>query len=330
MSSLQKIAVVGAGSMGGFLGAALALAGEDVTFIARGGTLAALENGFTMIDPAGARHAVPAKAAAIDAAGPFDLVILALKAQQIGGVAPHLAPLLGPDTPILAVQNGLPWWYFHDSGGPFEGRRVEAVDPDGRIGAHIENRRVIGGVIYAAASVAAPGVVHVTETGRMAIGEPDGSLSGRAAEIAARITRAGFKTAASADIRTEIWTKLWGNCSFNPVSALTGAGLADIARDPEVRALVAAVMAEIEAVAGRFGIRMPITIAQRIAITESLGNHKTSMLQDIEARRPPELDANVGAVVELARLAGVATPNLDAVYACTRLLARTVTDGAAA
>jgi len=325
MSGSYKIAVVGAGSIGGFLGATLARAGEDVTFVARGETLKALQRGLTMIDPAGERHAVTAGAAAIDDAGTFDLVILALKAQQIGAVAPHLGRLFKGDAPLLAVQNGLPWWYFQKSGDAFDGKRVESVDPGGRISAAIDPKRVIGGVIYVAASIVTPGTIHVTETNRMAIGEPDSSLSPRAARIAEMFTRAGFKTTASPTIRTEIWTKLWGNAVFNPISALTGAGLSDMATDPAVGTLVAAVMDETERVAARFGVRMPMSIPQRIALAASLGNHKTSMLQDIEAGRPPELEANVGAVVEFARLAGVDTPNLDTLYTCARLLAATVT-----
>lgn len=329
MAATPRIAIVGAGSVGGFLGAKLALAGGDVTFIARGATLEALQRGFTFIDPAGARHAVPSKSTAIEDAGAFDLVILGLKAQQIGGILTHLPRLLHAETPILAVQNGIPWWYFHKIGGPYEGRRVEAVDPDGAIGRAIEGRRVIGGVIYVAANVAAPGVVHATETNRMVIGEPDGSASPRATAAAAMVDRAGFKTTVSTDIRTDIWTKLWGNSVFNPVSALTGAGLADISNDAGTRTLAAAAMAEVERVAARFGVRMPMSIDQRIALAASLGNHKTSMLQDIEARRAPELGANVGAVVELAHLVGEPVPTLETIHACARLLARTVTGAAA-
>lgn len=327
MSKGPKIAVIGAGSIGGFLGATLALAGEDVTFIGRGDTLAALKKGFTLIDTEGQRHAVPAKAQAITDGGAFDLVILGLKAQQIGPVAPHLMGLLAPDAPILAVQNGIPWWYFHKSGGDLEGRRVTAVDPDGAITKAIDSTRVIGGVIYVAASVVAPGVVHVTETNHMAIGEPDNTTSARGANIAARLSQAGFKTVVSPDIRTTIWTKLWGNSVFNPISALTRAGLAAMATDTNVRPLAATVMTEVEAVAAKFGVKMPMTVDQRIDLAATLGGHKTSMLQDIEAGRAPELDANVGAVAELARMVGVPTPMLNTLYACTRLLAQTVAGG---
>lgn len=320
-----KIAVVGAGSVGGYIGGSLALAGEDVTFIARGESLKALKQGFTMIDPAGTRHTPPVKAAAIDEAQLFDLVFLGLKAQQVGAVAPLLKNILGPDTPVVAVQNGVPWWYFHKSGGPFEGNHIEAVDPGGAIAAAIDPARVIGGVIYVAATVPAPGVVHFTETNRIILGEPDGSRSPRVEDTATRLNRAGVKALVSQTIRTDIWTKLWGNLALNPVSALTRGGLSDIIDDPPLRKLIAAIMAEAEQVAAHLGVRMSMTIDERIAVTRKLGRHKTSTLQDIEAGRPPELDAMVTAVVEFARMGGIATPYLDAIHACTGLLARMVT-----
>lgn len=325
----SKIAVVGAGSMGGFLGATLALHGQDVTFIARGPTLAALKHSFTMIDAQGARHTPAVKAAAADEAGAFDLVILALKAHQIAGAAATLPRLLHAETPVLAVLNGIPWWYFHKSGGAFEGRSLAALDPDGTIAKAIDGRRVVGGVIYAAAAVVAPATVHVTDTKLMTIGEPDGSASTRSAAIAALFSDAGFKTQVSPEIRTDIWTKVWGNSSFNPVSALTGAGLASIVRDEGGCAVVRAIMEEVERVAGRLGITMRMSLQKRIEVTESLGNHKTSMLQDIEARRMPEIEANMGAILEIARLVGERTPMLEAIYTTTRLLARTVTDSGA-
>lgn len=325
--NINRIAVVGAGSMGGLLGAKLALNGEDVTFIARGATLAALRRGFTMIDAAG-RHVPSVKAAAADEAGPFDLVVLCLKAHQIAGATPTLPRLFHANTPVLAVLNGIPWWYFHKSGGPFEGRRIAAVDPDGSIAAAIADRRVIGGVIYAAAKVVEPAVIQVAEALSLMIGEPDGAESPRTAEISDLFTRAGFKTSVSTDIRADIWTKVWGNCSFNPVSALTGAGLATIARDKGACDVVRAIMEEVERVAARLGVRMRMPLQKRIDITESLGDHKTSMLQDIEARRMPEIAANIEAVVEIAHLVDVPTPMLDAICTSTRLLARAVTGAA--
>ena len=325
MTSPFKIAVVGAGSIGGFIGGKLALAGEDVTFIARGETLKALKQGFTLIDPAGVRHAPPVRAAALDEAGAFDLVFLGLKAQQIGAVAPELNALLKPEGCIVAMQNGVPWWYFHKSGGAFDGRPVEAVDPGGAILSAVASSRVIGGVIYIASSVTAPGIVHVTETNRIVLGEPGGGLSPRVEDAAARLNSAGVKALVTPAIRTEIWTKLWGNLALNPVSALTRGGLSDIIDDPPLRKLIAAMMAEAEQVAAHLGIRMSMTIDERIAVTRKLGRHKTSTLQDIEAGRPPELDAMLTAVVEFARMGGIATPYLDAIHACTGLLARIVT-----
>lgn len=325
MTGSRKIAVVGAGAMGGMLGGLLASHGEDVTFIARGETLAALKRGFTMIDPAGARHTPPVKALAIEDAGPFDLVILCLKANQIAAAATTLSRLFHEDTPVLAVLNGIPWWYFHKSGGPFEGRTISAVDPDGAIAKAIDGRRVIGGVIYAAANVPQAGVVHVTGTQVLHVGEPDGSLSARVTDIAELLNRAAFKTVASADIRTDIWTKVWGNSSFNPVSALTGAGLSTIARDPGACEVARGIMREVQQVVEALGLRMKVSLEERLKITEALGNHKTSMLQDIEAKRFPEIDANMGAVAEIAQMVGVPTPMLTAIMATTRLLARRVT-----
>lgn len=325
MTQFGKIAVVGAGSMGGFLGAVLARDGQDVTFIARGETLKALQNGFTMIDAQGVRHTPPVKAAAADEAGAFDLVILAVKAHQIAGAAATLPRLFHADTPVLAVLNGIPWWYFHKSAGDFEGRGISALDPDRKIANAIDGRRVIGGVIYAAAAVVAPATVHVTDTKVMTIGEPDGSTSPRSTAVAEMFTKAGFKTQVSTEIRTDIWTKVWGNSSFNPVSALTGAGLASIVRDDGGCAVVRTIMEEVERVAGRLGVTMRMSLQKRIEVTESLGNHKTSMLQDIEARRMPEIEANMGAIIEIARLVGEPTPMLEAIYTTTRLLARTVT-----
>jgi len=324
-TAFQKIAVVGAGAMGGLLGAKLALGGHDVTFIARGATLEALKRGFTMIDAKGARHRPPIKAAAAEEAGPFDLVILCLKAHQIAAAAQTLPRLFRSDTPVLAVLNGIPWWYFHKNGGAFDGRRLAAVDPDGAIGRAIEGRRVIGGVIYAAAKVVEPGVVHVTDTMRFIIGEPDGSASARAQAVADMFNRTGFNTVVSTEIRSDIWTKVWGNSSFNPVSALTGAGLAGIVRDQGACDVVRAIMREVQGVVEGLGLKMKMDLEQRIKVTESLGDHKTSMLQDIEARRMPETDANMGAVAEIAQLVGVPTPMLETIHTATRLLGRAVT-----
>ncbi len=323
----MKIAVIGAGSIGGYLGAKLALSGEDVTFLARGATLEAIRaKGFTLIDENNVTEVAPAKAAEINCGQKFDVVFLGVKAHQMTAIAHQVTPLLGPDAPVVTLQNGIPWWYFYKVGGEFEGRTVEAADPGGVIAANIPNERIIGTVVYPASEIVSPGVVKIIEGNRFSLGEPDNSKSERAEKISEALKKAGFKAPVVSDIRAEIWLKLWGNLTFNPISALTHATLAGICRFPQTRALAAAVMAEAQAVAERLGVRFRITIDKRIAGAEAVGEHKTSMLQDIEAGRPLELEGLVGGVIELARLTGVPTPSLDAVYACTALLGKTAND----
>jgi len=253
-------------------------------------------------------------------------VLLALKAHQVTSVARDLATLCGPDTAVVTLQNGIPWWYFYKHGGEFEGRAVQSVDPDGTIAAAIANERIIGSVVYPAAELIAPGVVKVIEGNRFTLGEPDGSKSERVTRISEAFTRAGFKAPVSADIRTEIWLKLWGNLTFNPVSALTHGTLAQICRFPHTRQLAADMMGEAQAIAEKLGVRFRISIDKRIAGAEAVGEHKTSMLQDIEHGRVIELDALVGSVIELGRLTQTPTPHIDAVYACCALLSRTLAD----
>jgi len=322
----MKLAVVGAGSIGGYLGARLALAGEEVTFVARGANLAAIrESGFTLIEEDGAqRVASGVQALAIEDCGPQDTVLLAVKAHQVSALAPGLARLFGRETTVVTLQNGIPWWYFHALPGPFEGRPVRTADPDGAIAAHVENARIIGTVVYPAAELIAPGVVKVVEGNRFSLGEPDGSTSERLQRLSETLTRAGFKAPVSSDLRSEIWLKLLGNAVFNPVSALSHATLAGICAFEPTRALAAAMMAEAQAVAEAVGARIRIGIDKRIAGAAAVGEHKTSMLQDVEAGRPLELEALVGAVAELARLTSVPTPHLDAIHAVTALLARTL------
>jgi 2-dehydropantoate 2-reductase len=324
-----RFAVVGAGAIGGYLGARLALAGEDVTFIARGANLAAIgRDGFRLIEADGAeRHAATAKAKAIDAPGDYDVILLAVKAQQVPGLAPDLSHLLGAETAAVTLQNGVPWWFFYKLSGPYEGRPVHVADPDGVIAAHIPPDRIIGAVVYPAAELVAPGVVKVVEGDRFSLGEPDGTKSERVRAISEALTRAGFKAPVSSDIRAEIWLKLWGNVVFNPVSALTHATLAGMCQFPLTRALAATMMAEAQAVAEKLGVRLRISIDKRIAGAEAVGAHKTSMLQDVEAGRPLELDVLVGSVIELARLTGTPTPAIDAVFACASLLAKTLGPG---
>lgn len=323
----MKIAIVGAGSIGGFLGARLAGAGEEVTFIARGANLQAIRaDGFKLIEEDGAERSVRGIHATSNTveAGAQDLVLLAVKAHQVGAVAAELPALLASDTAVVTLQNGIPWWYFYKHGGEFDGRAVRSADPDGAIAAHIPNERVIGAVVYPAAELLAPGVVKVIEGDRYTLGEPDGSTSPRIQRIAEVLRRAGFKAPISADVRTEIWLKLWGNLTFNPVSALTHATLAGICRYPLTHRLAASMMAEAQAIAGKLGIRLRMPIDQRIAGAARVGEHKTSMLQDIEHGRAIELEAVVGAVLELGRLTQVPAPHIEAVYACCSLLAATL------
>jgi 2-dehydropantoate 2-reductase len=324
----MTFAVVGAGSIGGYLGARLALAGEDVTFVARGANLEAIrKNGFKLIEEDGTeRVASGVKAAPIGDCGPHDVVLLAVKAHQVGALAKDLAGLIGPDTTLVTLQNGIPWWYFYKLPGPYEDRPVQAADPNGVIAQSIDSARIIGTVVYPASELVAPGVVKVVEGNRFTLGEPDGTKSSRIQALSETLTRAGFKAPISTDLRSEIWLKLWGNVVFNPVSALSHATLAGICGFEPTRALAAAMMAETQAVAEKLGVRIRIGIDKRIAGAAAVGEHKTSMLQDVEAGRPLELAALMGSVVEMARLTETPTPHVDAVYAVASLLAKTLID----
>jgi 2-dehydropantoate 2-reductase len=309
------------------VGAKLALAGEEVTFIVRGANLTAIRaNGFKLIEHDGAEH-VARNVRATDnyaEAGPQDLVILALKAHQVDAVAAELSALFGPDTCVVTMQNGIPFWYFHQHGGELEGRPVRSVDPDGHLATLIPPARVIGCVVYPASELIAPGVVKHIEGERFPLGELDGSNSARVQAISSVFTHAGFKAPVLDDIRAEIWLKLWGNLTFNPISALSHATLVDICQYPLARELAADMMREAEAVAGKLGIAFRVTLDKRIAGAEKVGKHKTSMLLDVEAGRGSEIDALVGSVVELGRFTGTPTPRIDAVYALVKLLGRTM------
>jgi 2-dehydropantoate 2-reductase len=325
----MKIAVVGAGAIGGYLGAKLALAGEDVTFIARNQNLAAINaHGFKLILEDGReQHASTVRAVqAMAEAGPQDAVLLTVKAHQVKDLLPGLRALFGPETLVVTMINGLPWWYFHKLAGPYEGRQLESVDPGGVIARHIEPERVIGSVVYPAAELVAPGVVKVIEGNRFTLGEPDGSRSPRIEALSQVMMKAGFKAPISKDIRGEIWVKLWGNLSFNPISALTHATLRDICRFPATRELAASMMREAQALGEKLGVAFKVSLDQRIAGAEAVGAHKTSMLQDVEAGRALELEALVGSVTELGRLTGTPTPTIDAVYALTSLLGKTLAE----
>jgi len=324
----MKIAVVGAGAIGGYVGGWLAAAGEDVTFIARGANLDAIcRNGMRVVGEDGKE--IVAKTAAFEKtadAGKQDCVILAVKAHQVAAIAADVDAMCDKHTSIVTMQNGIPWWYFHKHGGQYEGTVVRAADPDGSIAKTIDAGRVIGSVVYPAAVLEAPGVVHVVEGRRFTLGEPDGSTSERAQAISAAFTKAGFKAPVIGDIRSEIWLKLWGNLSFNPISALTHSTLVGLLQYPLTRQLSIDMMREAEIVANKLGITFRVGIDKRVAGAEKVGEHKTSMLQDVEAGRPIELEALVGAVVELGRLTETPTPHIDAVYALVSLLAKRLVD----
>ena len=325
----MKIAIIGAGAIGGYVGVKLALAGEDVTFIVRGENLKAIRaHGMKLVMQDGSEHIASNVRATNDynEAGPQDLVILALKAHQLEAVALDVPKLFGPDTVVVTMQNGIPYWYFHEHGGALAGTQVHSVDPSGVIAQHIPARRVLGCVVYPASELIAPGVVQHVEGDRFPLGELDGSSSERVQRIAASFTRAGFKAPVLDNIRAEIWLKLWGNLTFNPISALSHATLEGICQFPLTRELAANMMLEAQAVAGKLGIEFRVTLDKRIAGAEKVGKHKTSMLQDVEAGREPEIDALVGAVVELGRLTATPTPHIATTYALVKLLARSMAE----
>ena len=325
----MKIAIVGAGAIGGYLGARLAHAGEEVTFIARNRNLAAINaRGFRLLlEDGGELHALPAPTLRaveqMNEAGPQDVVLLTVKAHQIDSLLPHLRELFGPRTMLVSMINGLPWWYFQGLSGPHADQVLHSVDPGGHIAALIEPQRIIGCVVYPAAELLEPGVVKVIEGKRFTLGELSGERSPRIEALSHCLMNAGFKAPISRDIRGEIWVKLWGNLSFNPISALTHATLQDICTFPATRALAAAMMGEAQTVAEKLGVVFRLSLEQRIDGAHAVGAHKTSMLQDLEHGRVLELQALVGAVVELARLTDTPTPHIDAIYAASSLLAYT-------
>ncbi len=323
----MKYAVVGAGAIGGYLGARLSLAGEDVTFIARNQNLAAINSqGMRLIMPDDSMQEARSVRAVQDPAqaGVQDVVLLTTKAHQVRDLLPGLRALFGPQTMVVTMINGIPWWYFQKLGGPFDGRSLASVDPDGRLAAGIEVDRIIGSIVYPAAELVQPGVVRVIEGNRFTLGELDNQRTPRLEALSKSMMAAGFKAPVSRDIRSEIWVKLWGNLTFNPVSALSHATLEDICRFPLTRELAARMMSEARAVGEKLGVAFKVSLEQRIAGAEAVGAHKTSMLQDVEHGRALELEALVGSVVELARITETPTPSIDAIYAVTSLLAKTL------
>lgn len=323
----MKICVVGAGSIGGLFGVKLHNAGHNVTLIARGAHLNAIrDSGLRLIMNDGTEELAAGVAATdnMQEVGPQDLVILGLKSQQIGSVAEQVRSLFGADTIVLTTQNGIPWWYFQRHGGEFDGHTINAVDPDGRIAANIEPERIIGCIAYPAAEIAKPGVIRHIEGMRFPLGELDRSESERVRRLAAMLTEAGLKAPVLADFRSELWLKLWGNLSFNPISALTHSTLVDICRFPDTRSLAEQMMTEAQDVAHKLGIQFRVPLEKRIAGAERVGKHKTSMLQDVEAGKVLEVEALIGAVAELGDLTDTPTPHIDAVLALVRLLSRTI------
>ena len=327
----MKICVVGAGSIGGLLGVKLALAGNQVTLIARGANLAAIKARGMHLHMHDGSELVAREVRATDRiaeAGPQDIVILGMKAHQVEPIVDQLSTLYHDDTVILPMQNGIPWWYFQRHGGLYEGKVVASVDPTGRIAAGIDPQRLLGCVVYPAAEITAPGVIRLIEGDRFPVGELDGGMGGlesaRVKKVSEVLIGAGFKSPILPSIRSEIWLKLWGNLTFNPISALTHSTLVDICQYPLTRELARKMMKEAEEVAAKLGIAFRVDIDRRIAGAEKVGKHKTSMLQDIEAGRDPEIDALVGAVIELGNTVGVSVAHIEAVYAMVKLLGRTM------
>jgi 2-dehydropantoate 2-reductase len=319
----MRFAIVGAGAIGAFVGAMLARSGEDVTLIARGAHLKAMQDrGVRVRGSLGEFQAKPAASDDPSTVGPVDVVLLTLKAHSLTAMAPRLSPLIGAETTVVSAQNGIPWWYFYRHVGEWEGTQLDSVDPGGAISRSIDLTRVVGCIVYPSTIIVEPGVVEHIEGTRFAIGEPDGSKSDRCRLIADALIKSGLRCPIRANIRHDMWVKLMGSVAFNPISALTRATLAEIVGNPETRDLASTIMSEAEAVARGLGVDIGISIEQRLDGAEKVGQHKTSMLQDIESGRPPELEAIVGSVVELGTKMGLDLPATKAVYACVKLLTK--------
>jgi 2-dehydropantoate 2-reductase len=323
----MKIAIVGAGAIGGLLGARLSAAGEEVTFIARNKNLSAIQaNGFKLLLEDGSELLAPSARAVqnMPDAGIQDVIFLTVKAHQVRELLPDLLAMIGKHTMLVTMINGIPWWYFQNYEGRNAGTTLNSVDPDGEIARHVDPACIIGSIVYPAAELIAPGVVRVIEGNRFTLGELDGSRSERIEALSQVMMRAGFKAPVSKDIRGEIWLKLWGNLSFNPISALTHATLEGICTFEPSRELAANMMREAQSVAEKLGVTFKVSLDKRIAGAQAVGAHKTSMLQDVENGRALELNALVGSVVELGRITETPTPSIDAIYSVTRLLAHTL------
>ena len=323
MMGFNKIAIVGAGAIGGWMGVHLARAGAQVSVLARGETLAALQKNGLQLHQAGELHTVAVKASN-DAAtlGVQDLVVIAVKAPALASVAQQVGPLLGPQTVVLTAMNGVPWWFLQGFGGPVAGRSLGSVDPQGSIAQALPARHIIGGVVHASCSVDAPGVIRHHFGDGLIVGEPSGQATARVQALHALLQKAGFNATLSPQIQKDIWFKLWGNMTVNPISAITGATSDRILDDELVRGFMSNVMREAKAIGERIGIPIPQEPEDRHAVTRKLGAFKTSMLQDVQAGKPVELDALVSAVRELGQMTGVDTPFTDALLGLSRLHAR--------
>src|ERR1700688_1190925 len=321
----MRFLIAGAGAIGAYIGARMAKAGLDVTLFARGPHLRAMqENGVQVKSSEGDFVARPTIAGSLEEVGPVDVVFLGVKAHGVCALAPQLKTVLGPDTTVVSTQNGIPWWYFHGFGGEWDGLRLESVDPKGVISANIPSKQVIGSIVYFSTEITAPGVVQHIEGNRISLGGPDGSDSERCRGIRGALIASGLRAPITTRMRHEIWVKVLGNASLNPVSALTRATLVQMVRDPGVCSVIRSIMEEVEAVSKKLGMELPVSIDQRITGAEKVGEHKTSMLQDLEAGRPMELEALIGAVVELGERVGLPMSCTRAIYECTRLLAQSV------
>jgi 2-dehydropantoate 2-reductase len=318
----MRFLIAGAGAIGAYIGARMAQAGFDVTLFARGPHLRAMqEHGVHVNSSEGDFAARPTIAGSLEDVGPVDVVFLGVKAHGLPQLAPQLRPVLGPDTTVVSTQNGIPWWYFQGFGGEWEGLRLERVDPGGVISSAIDARRVVGSIVYFSTEITSPGVIQHIEGNRISLGEPDGLRSDRCRRIAEAIIASGLRCPVTTRLRHEIWVKVLGNASLNPVSALTRATLVQMVRDPGVCSVIRNIMQEVEAVSRKLGMELPVSIDQRMAGAENVGEHKTSMLQDLEAGRPMELEALVGAVVELGERVGLSMTCTRTVYSCAKLLA---------
>lgn len=322
----MKICIVGAGAIGGYLGVKLIESGEEVTLIARGSHLDAIaQKGLKLIAANGESSVVhPMVTSKIESVEAQDVVVLAVKTTSVAAIAPSLNSLYHDSTMVVPAQNGIPWWYFHKHGGEYEGTRIQSVDPDGTIESNIGVDRAIGCVVYPAAEIIEPGVIKHIEGNRFSLGELDGFKTERIQSLAQTFKNAGLKSPIRNQIRTDMWVKLWGNLAFNPISALTRATLEEICQYPSTRELAKQMMSEAQAIAEKLGIDFGISLEKRIDGAQQVGAHKTSMLQDIEAGRLTEIDAIVGAVAELGKLTQIPTPHIDAVYACVKLLEKTI------